>query len=320
MDRRTIIRTAAGALVAALLSARGQQPDKVWRVGILDPGTPLSYAAFREGMRDLGYIDGRNIKYETKDAQGKPDEIPRLAKELVALNPDVIVTAANRPIAAVMRATGTIPIVAVIGDAVGAGFARSLAKPVGNVTGLSFLNRELSAKRIELLKETLPTLSRVSILNDLNADQTYATETRTAAQRLGLQVQQIDVRSSNDYEAAFRDAGRGRAEVIDVLASAFLNANRHLIVQLAAQARLPAIYESREYVDAGGLMSYGQNFRLIFRQAATYVDKILRGAKPADLPWEQPTKFELVINLKTAKALGLTIPQSLLLRADEVIQ
>ena len=320
MDRRTIIRSAAGTLVATLLSARAQQSDKVWRIGILDPGTPLSYAAFREGMRDLGYIDGRNIKYEIKDAQGKPDEIPRLAKELVALNPDVIVTAANRPIAAVMRATRTIPIVAVIGDAVGAGFASNLAKPVGNVTGLSFLNRELSAKRIELLKEALPTLSRIAVLNDLNADQTYATETRIAAQRLGLQVQQIDVRSSSDYEAAFRDAKAERAEVIDVLASAFLNANRQLIVQLAAQARLPAIYESREYVDSGGLMSYGQNFYLIFRRAAAYVDKILRGAKPVDLPWEQPTKFELIINLKTAKALGITIPQSLLLRADDVIQ
>ena len=319
MNRRRFVLTAAGAVMAAGLSARAQQPDRVWRVGILDPGT-LSYAAFREGMRDLGYIDGRNIKYEIKDAQGKPDAIPGLARELVALKPDVIVTAATRPITEVMRATGTIPIVAVIGDAVGAGFASNLAKPVGNVTGLSFLNRELSAKRIELLKEALPTISRVAMLNDLNSPQTYANETRIAAQRLGLQIQQVDVRGSSDYEAAFRDAKRGRAEVIDVLASALLYPNRELIFQLAAQARLPAIYASREYVDSGGLMSYGPNFSGIWRRAAFYVDKILKGAKPADLPWEQPTKFELVINLKTAKALGITIPKALLLRADEVIQ
>jgi putative tryptophan/tyrosine transport system substrate-binding protein len=208
----------------------------------------------------------------------------------------------------------------VVGDAVGAGLVSALAKPIGNITGLSFLNKELSAKRIELLKEALPYATKVAMLNDVTTSQTDATETRTAAQRLGLQLQQIDVRSSVGLESAFNDAKRGRAEAVDVLASAFFNAQRVLIVRLAAQTRLPAIYESREYVDAGGLMSYGQDLYGLFRRAAYFVDKIIKGAKPVDLPWEQPTKFELVINLMTAKALGLTIPKSLLLRADEVIQ
>jgi putative ABC transport system substrate-binding protein len=320
MDRRTIIRTAAGTFVATVLLARGQQPDKVWRIGILDPGVPHLFAAFREAMQRLGYVEGRNITFEVKSADGKRDEIPGLARELVALNPDVIVTAANLPTEVTKRATDTIPIVGVVGDAVGAGLVSALAKPIGNITGLSFLNKELSAKRIELLKEALPYATKVAMLNDVTTSQTDATETRTAAQRLGLQLQQIDVRSSVGLESAFNDAKRGRAEAVDVLASAFFNAQRVLIVRLAAQTRLPAIYESREYVDAGGLMSYGQDLYGLFRRAAYFVDKIIKGAKPVDLPWEQPTKFELVINLMTAKALGLTIPKSLLLRADEVIQ
>jgi putative ABC transport system substrate-binding protein len=319
-NRRTILRAAAGTLAAAFLSAGGQQPEKVWRIGILDPGVPHLFAAFREAMARLGYVEGQNIKFEIRNAQGKRDAIPGLAAELIALKPDIIVTAGGPPIDAARRATATIPIVGVVGDAVGSGFVTTLAKPVGNVTGLTFMNKELSAKRIELLKEALPYVTRVAALYDVTIAAYYSDETRTAAQRLGLQLQQLDIRRSADLEPAFNDAKRGRAEAVDVLASAFFNAQRVLIVRLAAQDRLPAIYESREYVDDGGLMSYGQDLYGLFRRAAYFADKIIHGVKPADLPWEQPTKFELVINLRTAKMLGLTIPQSLLLRADEVIQ
>ena len=219
-----------------------------------------------------------------------------------------------------MRQTTSIPIVVVAGDAVASGFASNLAKPTGNVTGLSFLSTELSAKRIELLKETLPGLCNVALFNDPSTVDAPAKETEIVALRLGLRLQRIDVRSGEEFGQAFAVARRDGAEAIDVLFSAFFNANRGRLVGLAAETRLPAIYESRDYVDAGGLMSYGHNFYAMFRRAATYADKILKGTKPAVLPWEQPTKFELVINLKTARALGLTIPQSLLLRADEVIQ
>ena len=321
MNRRTIIRVAGGTLVAALLSARGQQPDKVWRVGILDPGLPHLFAAFRESMRDLGYVEHRNIRFEEKNANGNPDLIPALAREMVALKPDVIVTAAALPAHALLSETTSIPlVVASIGDAVSAGIVRNLAQPTGNVTGLTFLNTELSGKRLELLKEALPRLHRVAVFNDVNSQRSYLDETERAAERLGLQLHRVDMRTSGEFERAYAEAKKAADEAVDVLASPFFNANRGRLVQLASRERLPAIYESREYAVAGGFMTYGQDLAVLFRRAAAYVDRILRGAKPTDLPWEQPTKFELVINLKTAKALGLTIPQSLLLRADEVIQ
>ena len=321
MNRRTIIRTAAATLVAAWLSARGQQPDKVWRVGILDPGIPHLFAAFRESMRDLGYVERRNIRFEEKNANGNPDLVPALARELVALKPDVIVTAATLPTHSLLSETTTIPlVVAAIGDAVSAGIVRNLAQPKGNVTGLTFLNAELSAKRLELLKEALPRLSRVAAFNDLNSQQSYLDETESAAKRLGLQLHRIDVHSSGEFERAYAEAGQAADEAVDVLASPFFNANRVRLVQLASRHHLPAIYESREYAEVGGFMTYGQDLAVLFRRAATYVDRILKGAKLSELPWEQPTKFELVINIKTAKALRITIPQSLLFRADEVIQ
>jgi putative ABC transport system substrate-binding protein len=321
MNRRTIIRIAGGTLVAAWLSARGQQPDKVWRVGILDPGLPHLFAAFRESMRDLGYVEGRNIRFEEKNANGNPDLIPALARELVALKPDVIVTAAALPIHALLSETTSIPlVVASIGDAVSAGIVRNLAQPTGNVTGLTFLNTELSGKRLELLKEALPRLHRVAVFNDVNSQRSYLDETESAAERLGLHLHRIDMRTSGEFERAYAEAKRAADEAVDVLASPFFNANRERLVQLASRDHLPAIYESREYAVAGGFMTYGQDLAVLFHRAATYVDRILKGAKPADLPWEQPTKFELIINLKTAKALGLTVPQSVLLRADEVIQ
>jgi putative ABC transport system substrate-binding protein len=217
--------------------------------------------------------------------------------------------------------TTTIPlVVASIGDAISAGIVRNLAQPTGNVTGLTFLNTELSGKRLELLKEALPRLRRVAVFNDVNSQRSYLDETESAAERLGLQLHRVDLRTSGEFERAYAEAKRAADEAVDVLASPFFNANRGHLVELAARYRLPAIYESREYAVAGGFMTYGQDLAALFRRAATYVDRILKGAKPSELPWEQPTKFELVINIKTAREIGITIPQSLLLRADEVIQ
>jgi len=255
-----------------------------------------------------------------KSAQGRPDLLPGLAAELVALRPEVVVTT-GIAVRAIRRASPTIPIVvAATRDAVTAGFTSTLAKPADNITGQSFLNTELSAKRLALLKDTLPRARRIAmfVYADSGPDRDVR-ETRTAAQRLGLHVQRVDVRL-DDLARSFSDAKKERADAVDVLASAWLNAHRERLVELAAQNGLPAIYESRDYVDAGGLMSYGQNLTLLFRRAAIYVHKILKGATPDDLPWEQPSQFKLVVNLRTAKALGLTFPPSLLLRADQVIE
>ncbi len=319
MDRRVFLGSLAGVL-ATPLSAAAQQGARVPLVGILDNGVPRLFTVFREGLRELGYVEDQNIRLAVKSAHGRPDLIQGLAAELVALRPDVIVTI-GIAVRAVRRASPTIPIVvAATRDAVASGFTSSLARPADNITGQSFLNTELSAKRLALLKDTLPRARRIAMLvhADSGPDRDV-TETRIAAQRLGLHVQRVDVRLE-DLARSFSDAKRERADAVDVLASAWFNAHRERIVELAAQSRLPAIYESRDYVDAGGLMSYGQNLAVLFRRAATYVDKILKGAKPDDLPWEQPAQFELIINMKTAKALGLTIPQSVLQRADQVIE
>jgi putative ABC transport system substrate-binding protein len=320
VERRTFLGVIAGGLLAAPLAVEAQAADKIPLVGILDNGVPRLFTEFREGLHELGYVDGQNIQLVVKSAQGRPDLLPGLAAELVALKPEVVVTT-GVAVRAVRRASPTIPIVvAATRDAVSAGFTSSLAKPADNITGQSFLNTELSAKRLALLKDTLPRARRIAMLvyADSGPDRDVR-ETRAAAQRLGLYVQRVDVRL-DDLARSFSDAKRERADAVDVLASAWLNAHRERLVELAAQNGLPAIYESRDYVDAGGLMSYGQNLTLLFRRAAVYVHKILKGATPEDLPWEQPSQFELVINLKTAKALGLTIPPSLLLRADQVIE
>ncbi len=320
MERRTFLGVIAGGLLAAPLAVEAQAADKIPLVGILDNGVPRLFTEFREGLHELGYVDGQNIQLVVKSAQGRPDLLPGLAAELAALKPEVVVTT-GVAVRAVRRASPTIPIVvAATRDAVTAGFTSSLAKPADNITGQSFLNTELSAKRLALLKDTLPRARRIAMLvyADSGPDRDVR-ETRAAAQRLGLYVQRVDVRL-DDLARSFSDAKKERADAVDVLASAWLNAHRERLVELAAQNGLPAIYESRDYVDAGGLMSYGQNLTLLFRRAAVYVHKILKGATPEDLPWEQPSQFELVINLKTAKALGLTIPPSLLLRADQVIE
>src|ERR1700730_7496287 len=310
----------AGGLLTGPRGVEAQPADKIPLVGILDNGVPRLFTAFRDGLRELGYVEGQNIQLVVKNAQGRPDLLQGPADGVVALKPAVSVTT-GVAVRAVRRASPTVPIVvAATRDAVTAGFTNSLAKPADHITGQSFLNTELSAKRLALLKDMLPRARRIAMLvyADSGPDRDVR-ETRSAAQRLGLQVQRVDVRL-DDLARAFSDARKERADAIDVLASAWLNAHRERLVELAAQSGLPAIYESRDYVDAGGLMSYGQNLTLLFRRAATYVHKILKGATPDDLPWEQPSQFELVVNLRTAKALGLTFPPSLLLRAAQVIE
>jgi putative ABC transport system substrate-binding protein len=279
--------------------------------------------ALRQGLRDLGYTEGQNVVIEYRFSEGRDERLRDLAAELVRLKMDVIVTAGIPPALAVKRATTAIPIVvAGASDLVGAGLVASLARPGGNLTGTSSLTAELSGKRLELLKEVLPRLSRVGALwNQLNpgAVGTWE-ETQAAARVLRLQLLPLPVRSPDNLEGAFTTAVKGGAEALVVIQDTLTIAHRMRIAQLAARSRLPAVYGSNEFVEAGGLMGYGANQPDLFRRAATFVDKILKAAKPADLPVEQPTKFELVVNLKTAKALGVTIPRSILVRADHVIE
>jgi putative ABC transport system substrate-binding protein len=288
--------------------------------------SPHQHEAFRQGLRDLGYVEGRNLVIEYRDAEGKSERLPALAAELVALKVDVIFAPTTATALAAKQATRTLPIVfAVVADPVTSGFVTSLARPGGNVTGLSFLAPELVGKRLELLKQAIPGVTQVAVLwqpgglgERTEKDQLKGAE--VAARALGVRVQFVEARGPADIDRAFSDMTRARAGALTVLTGAMLFTERRRLVDPAAKNRLPAVYPWREGVDAGGLMSYGPNVADLFRRAATYVDKILKGAKPADLPVEQPTKFELVINLKTAKALGLTIPPSVLGRADEVIQ
>jgi len=290
--------------------------------------SPHTREAFRQGLRDLGYVEGRNVVIEYRSAEGKYERFPALAAELVALKVDVIVAAGSTPAAlAAKQATRTILIVfASAADPVASGLVTSLARPGGNVTGLSTVGSELVGKRLEQLKQAVPGVSRVAVLwqpQGVLGERTrkdMLKEADVAARALGVRLQFVEARGPADFDRAFSDMTRARAGALTVLGSpTFLNERRRL-VDLAAKNRLPAVYTVREFVDAGGLMSYGPNLADLFRRAATYVDKILKGAKPADLPVEQPTKFELVINLKAAKALGLTIPQSLLGRADQVVE
>ena len=316
-----LVILALGLLVAPL-AAEAQQPAKVPRIGLIRLGSPPDppAEAFLQGLRDLGYVEGRTIAIEYRWAQGNPDRIPDLTAELVRLKVDVIVTVGQFALAA-KQATSTIPIVfAVHANPVGAGLVASLARPGGNITGLSLMSPELSEKRLELLKEALPKLSRVAVLRDPRTPPTDLQFTEAAARALGLRLQVLEVRDIKDLEPALAAAKKGRAGAVNTLSSPFFSAHRARIVETVAKARLPAMYYQREFVDLGGLMSYAPNFPDLFRRAAAYVDKILKGAKPADLPVEQPTRFEMVVNLKTAKALGLTIPPSILIRADQVIQ
>ena len=307
--------------------AEAQQPKKVPRIGFLATVPPSAIAArteaFRQGLRELGYVEGKNIVIEWRYAEGKADRLPGLAAELVRLKVEVIVTAGPPATRPAKEATSTIPIVmAQDSDPVGNGFVASLARPGGNITGLATLAPEISGKQLELLKEIVPRLSRAAVLGTSTqpGNAQSLRETELAARAFGVKLQYLDVLSSKDIETAFRAASKGRADVVLVLGGAVLNSHRTQIADLAAKNRLPAVHGQPEFMDAGGLMFYGASITEMFRRAATYVDKILKGAKPADLPVEQPTKFDLVINLKTAKQIGLTIPPNVLARADKVIK
>jgi len=328
--RREFIGTLAGGLLAAPFAAEAQQAAKVARIGYLTGANPAAnphqHEAFRQGLRDLGYVEGRNLVIEYRSAEGKVERLPALAAELVALKVDVIVAPSTPAALAAKQAARTLPIVfAVAADPVASGLVTSLARPGGNVTGSSILAPELVGKDLELLKQAVPGLSRVAVLwhpgvlGD-RAEGDLLKGAEVAARALGVRPQFVEARGPADFDKAFSDMTRANAGALTVLPSVTFSNERRRLVELAAKNRLPAVYREREYVDAGGLMSYGPNVADLLRRAATYVDKILKGAKPGDLPIEQPTKFELVINLKTAKALGLTIPQSVLGRADEVIQ
>ena len=331
MERRTFLGVIAGGLLAAPLAAEAQQADRIARIGYLAlnlaAGDPRGREAFLQGLGDLGYVEGRNLLIEYRDAKGKPEVFPALAAELVALKVDVIVTAGGTLAAlAAKQATTSLPIVfTAVGDPVAEGLVTSLARPGGNVTGLSLLVPDLVGKGLEQLKQAVPGVSRVALLLKPDAMPDRARKDRlnaagVAARALGLRLQIVEARGPANFDRAFSDMTRARAQALTVLSTPVFDSERGRLVDLAAKNRLPTVYSFRTYVEAGGLMSYGPNIADSFRRAAPYVDKILKGAKPGDLPVEQPTKFELVINLKTAKALGLTIPPSLLQRADQVIE
>ena len=320
--------TMGGSIVAAPLVVEGQQRGKAVRIGLLDFASPdparvTWWQAFRERLRELGYVEGQNIAFEPRWGNGNVNGLPSLATELVSTRIDILVTAGSEAALAAKRATGSIPIVMTTGvDPVGPGLVASLARPGGNVTGVTSIQSELAGKRVEILRECLPRAVRVAILWDSGNHGSALVEhdARSAATSMGIAVQSIAVRGRTEFDAAFAAMKRARAEAVILVASPPFIGDRRRIADLAVTHRLPMMVGAKEYAEAGGLLSYATDYLDLFRRAAVYVDKILNGSKPADLPVEQPTKFELVINLKTAKALGLTIPQTLLLRADQVIE
>ncbi len=324
-----LILTVALGLLLAPLAARGQQAGKVFRIGILGTSPPTTpevsrnYEAFFQGLRELGYVEGQNIIVERRYSEGRQELLPDLAAELVRLKVDVIVAAGTPTPVAAKRATATIPIVMTnTSDPVALGLVTTLARPGGNVTGLSIQTVELVGKQLELLKQVVPKASRIAFLTNPSnpGSALQLREAQTAARSLGVQLQVLEARRPDDLDRAFAAMTRERARAVLVPGDPVFFLYRTQISELAMKSRLPAMFALREHGEAGGRMAYGPSLRDNFRRAATYVDKILKGAKPGDLPVEQPTKFELVVNLKTAKALGLTIPQSILIRADEVIQ
>jgi putative ABC transport system substrate-binding protein len=331
MHASTLIAVLTLLLAVAVLvvppAAESQQATKVPRIGVLLSSSQLSHSTYVEallqGLRELGYAEGRNITLEYRYGDGKPDRLPKLAAELVGLNVDLIVTSGTPTTRAAQQATRTIPIVmTLVGDP--KRFVASLAKPGGNITGLTQLSVELDGKRLELLTEALPKVSRVAVLFDPARSVGVIgplQPTRKAAEALGVKLLPLELRAPNpDFEGAFRTAKREHVGALLVAPGPAIDLHRKRVVDLAATSRLPAMYGSREFVDLGGLMSYGPSYPDLFRRAATYVDKILKGARPAEIPVEQPTKFELVISLKTAKTLGLTIPPATLARADQIVE
>ena len=328
MDRRTFISGVTLGLLAAPLAAWAQPAVKAPRIGYLalnPAANPHLHEAFRQGLRDLGYVEGRNVVIESRDAEGKLERLPVLAAELVAHKVDVLVAQPTVSALAAKQATGTIPIVFPVAEPVTSGLVTSLARPGGNITGLSVLAPEMAGKGLEFLKQAVPAVSRVAVLWDPGAFPEGTTRdmrkrVEVAARALGVKLQFVEARGPDDFDRAFSEMTRARAGALTVLGGSMFVSERGRLVDLAAKNRLPVVYTARESVDAGGLMAYGPSVPDLFRRSATYVDKILKGAKPGDLPIEQPTKFELIINLKTARALGLTIPPSLLQRADQVIE
>ena len=325
MNRLVFISTLAGGLLAAPLAAQAQQAGKVYRIGILEAIPAAQNAAnldaLRRGLRDLGYVEGRNLIIEYRSADGHAERFPALASELVRLKVDLMVTRGTPAARATKNATGTIPVVmATMGDP--RAIVASFARPGGNITGVTTFSTELTAKRIELLKEMVPNLSRVALLHNMGnpAAPPEWEETKAAARSLGLQAELLDVRSHSDLGRAFERAVRQHVDALVIGIDGLTQMHQQTIVDMVARNRLPAAHPAREFVEAGGLIAYGVNYPDLYFRFASFVDKIFKGAKPGDLPVEQPTKFELVINLKTAKALGLTIPQSLLQRADQVIE
>ena len=325
MDRRVFLATAAAGVVAMPAVARAQQPAKVPRLGHLSlrSGPDELDEAFTQGLRELGHVEGRSIALEYRWAGGKAERLPELAAELVRLKVDLIVAVGTLCAEAAKLATSGIPIVFVgVGDPVGSGLVASLGRPGGSVTGLTILSTELAGKRLQILRELLPRANRVALLVHRPSSTTplLMREMRAASQQLGIQIAAQEIDTASDLPSAFAAMQRERAQGLVVQQSPITVDNARRIAELATQHRLPAIYARRDFAEAGGLISYGPNGVAMYRRVAAYVDKILKGAKPADLPVEQPTAFELVINLKAAKALGLTIPPALLVRADQVIQ
>ena len=324
MRRRDFVKVIAG-LAAWPIGARAQTPaGKVFRLGILMPGKPPEplVDVLLVRLKDLGYREGRNVAYEYRWAEGQPDRLDELAKELVDLKVDVIITLSTPVAIAAKKATKTIPIVFTgVGDPVGAGVVPSLSHPGGNITGISILATELSGKRLEILKEIVPNAAPVAMFwNDTNPGMVLrARETQTSSEKLGLNLQSIGVHDLISFDAAFAKINSGQFNALLTIVDPFTREHRQRIIDFAAKRHLPAMYESREFVDAGGLVSYGPNFPALQRRGADYVSMIFKGAKPGDIPVEQPTKFELVINLKTARALDLIIPPTVLERADELI-
>ena len=327
MNRKTTVLTLCAMLLALSSPAEAQQSKKVARIGLLSPFSPpdaaLWHQAFREGLHDLGWIEGKNISIEYRYAEGRADRLPDLAADLVRVKVDIIVASVTPDALAAKNATKTIPIVMVAaGDPVASGLVDSLARPGGNITGLTNISPDLAGKRLELLKETVPKLSRVAVFwNSQGPSSTLAwKESQIPAPALGIQLRSLEVQNFSDLDKAFEETTKVRAGALIITPDPVFVTNLQRIADFAAKNRLPSIFHLREFVEFGGLMTYGPDRPDAFRRAATYVDKILKGAKPAELPVEQPTKFELVINLKTAKQIGVTIPQTVLYRADKIIK
>jgi putative tryptophan/tyrosine transport system substrate-binding protein len=325
IDRRTFIGGIACGFLAAALTAHAQQVGKSYRIGILEAipaeNNAANLEALRKGLRDLGYVEGRNLSIEYRSADGRAERFPDLASELVHLRVDLIVTRGTPAATAAKNATRTIPVVmATMGDP--RAIVESFRRPGGNITGVTTFSTELTAKRIELLKELAPNLSRVALLHNMTnpAVPPEWEETKTAARSLGIQAELLDVRSAQDLSRAFELAVRHHVDALIVGADGLIQAHQQTIIDFVARNKLPAAYPSREFVEAGGLIAYAVNYPDLYFRLARYIDRIFKGAKPGELPVEQPAKFELVISLKTAKALGLTIPQTLLLQADQIIR